>query len=277
MNKPLLSIVIANYNYGRFLETGIKSIINQDGFDKCELIIVDGGSTDNSVEVIKKYEDKIAWWVSEKDNGQSDAFNKGFARARGQFGCWVNADDLLLPGTLREVIQCIEKNPQCEWITGGTIFFDGDYLMWRARIGTSITRAMHKWVDATVIGGPSSFFSIQRLKDVGGLNIDLHYTMDGDLWHKFFNIGMIMVHLNRYFWGFRSHNASKTSAAFSGKPSERMKEECIRVSGCESSSVKLRFKVFLLRLHKVFTGCLLRSYLDTKKYNGKNVIKEFWR
>lgn len=277
MNNPLISIVVVNYNYGSFLETAIKSIIEQDGFDKCELIIVDGGSTDNSVDVIKKYSDKIAWWVSEKDKGQSDAFNKGFAHACGKLGCWVNADDLLLPGTLRAVIECIEKKPQCEWITGGTIFFDEDFLIWRARIGTSITRSMHKWVDATVIGGPSSFFSIQRLKEVGGFNVDLHYTMDGDLWHKFFNAGMIMVHLNRYFWGFRSHNASKTSAAFSGKPSERMKEECIRVSGCESSSFKLRFKVFLLRLHKAFTGCLLRSYLDTKKYNGKNVIKEFWR
>ena len=94
MNKPLLSIVIANYNYGRFLEEAIQSVLSQSCNDY-ELIIVDGGSTDNSVEIIKKYEDKIAWWVSEKDKGQSDAFNKGFAHAKGKYLTWLNADDIL--------------------------------------------------------------------------------------------------------------------------------------------------------------------------------------
>ena len=126
MNKPLLSIVIANYNYGRFLETAIKSVVEQDGFDKCELIIVDGGSTDNSVEIIKKYEDKITWWVSEKDKGQSDAFNKGFAHANGKLGCWVNADDLLLPGTIKSVIGYISTHNECEWISGGMVFLDSE-------------------------------------------------------------------------------------------------------------------------------------------------------
>jgi len=83
MSVPLLSIVIANYNYGRFLESAILSVVSQELADKVELIVCDGGSTDDSVEIIKKYSGQISWWVSEKDNGQSDAFNKGFAHARG--------------------------------------------------------------------------------------------------------------------------------------------------------------------------------------------------
>ena len=92
MVQPLLSIVIANYNYGRFLEDAIKSVLSQDMGDKVELIICDAASSDNSVEIIKKYADKISWWVSEEDKGQSDAFNKGFAHATGKYGCWLNAD-----------------------------------------------------------------------------------------------------------------------------------------------------------------------------------------
>ena len=111
-NNPLLSIVIANYNYGRFLEEAIQSVITQEGFDQCELIVVDGGSTDNSVEVIKKYSDKISWWCSEPDGGQSSAFNKGFRRASGRFLTWLNADDIFLPGALSAIMYEIRQHPE---------------------------------------------------------------------------------------------------------------------------------------------------------------------
>ena len=131
MNSPLLSIVIANYNYGRFLEEAIQSVLSQS-CDDYELIIVDGGSTDNSVEIIKKYEDKIAWWVSEKDNGQSDAFNKGFAQAKGKFGCWLNADDILMPNAIRAVVEYIKKHPKAEWVCSHyQIIWKKKFLKWR--------------------------------------------------------------------------------------------------------------------------------------------------
>lgn len=298
--KPLLSIVIANYNYGRFLEDAIKSVVEQNGFDQCELIVVDGGSIDNSVEIIKKYAaglppnthrseweppspipdspSLISWWCSEKDKGQSDAFNKGFAHARGRLGCWVNADDLLLPGTLRAVLNYIERNPEVEWITGGTIYFNKDFMIWRARIGTSITRGMHRWVDATVIGGPSSFFSIERLKEVGGFNVALHYTMDGDLWNKFFASGMKMVHFPMYFWGFRSHSASKTSHAFHEVQSEAFhNEHKMAYKRVKYSAFGEHVRVWRLRMHKILSGCVFRSYFDTRRYFGKNIHAEFWR
>ena len=310
--NPLLSIVIANYNYGRFLEAAIKSVVEQvigdegGGMrDKVELIICDAASTDNSVDIIKKYAaglppnthrsewqppspipdsssliphppSLITWWCSEKDKGQSDAFNKGFAHARGRLGCWVNADDLLLPGTIKAVIDYVELHPEVEWITGGTIYFDENLKIWRARIGTGITKRMHKWVDATVIGGPSSFFSIERLRRVGGFDISLHYTMDGDLWNKFFVSGMQMVHLPRYFWGFRAHDASKTSHAFSGAQTQAFHDEDKRVFRRKNySPMETRIRVLGLKIHKILTGCALRSYLDTKKFRGRNVIDEF--
>ena len=110
---PILSIVIANYNYGRFLEDAIQSVVAQGMGDWIELIICDGGSTDNSVEVIKKYSDKIAWWVSEKDGGQSAAFNKGFAHAHGRFLTWLNADDVMMPGTIDAFVKAVDEHPGC--------------------------------------------------------------------------------------------------------------------------------------------------------------------
>ena len=100
--SPFFSIVMANYNSGHYIERAIQSVLSQSCKD-FELIVVDGGSSDESVDIIKKYTDKLSWWVSEPDKGQSDAFNKGFSHATGRYYTWLNADDLLLPNVLEKV------------------------------------------------------------------------------------------------------------------------------------------------------------------------------
>ena len=121
--NPFFSIVIANYNSGQYIEKAIQSVLAQSCKDY-ELIIVDGGSSDNSVDVIKKYEEHLAWWVSESDKGQSDAFNKGFSHAKGEYYTWLNADDLLLPGVLQRVKLFIEKNKFTPWVAINTCYID---------------------------------------------------------------------------------------------------------------------------------------------------------
>ena len=103
------SIVIPSYNQGEFLERTLLSVINQGV--ETEIIVIDGGSTDNSVEIIKKYEDKIAYWVSERDRGQSHALNKGFAKATGDIFGWQNSDDIYMPGAFKKVLEVFEKFP----------------------------------------------------------------------------------------------------------------------------------------------------------------------
>ena len=279
MKMPMLSIIIANYNYGHFIEEAIKSVVSQDGFDESELIIVDGGSKDGSVDVIKKYSDKITWWVSEPDKGQSDAFNKGFSHARGKFGCWLNADDIMLPGTLRAVLDEVKKESSCEWVTGGMIFADRHMRVRQARIGSRATAGMYSWAKGagtTLVGGPSSFFSIACLNDVGGFDESLHYTMDGDLWLRFINAGMRLRHLNRYFWAFRIHDESKTSHSVDHHKNEKFESEDMRLrqkAGLNDSSVK-RMHV-RLRLYRIINGSLFRSALDTYRWRNQTVDAVF--
>ena len=153
--KVLFSIVIANYNYGRFLEDAIVSVLNQccparkcpDGVSRLslptgefvELIVCDGGSVDDSVTVIKRYADSISWWCSEKDLGQSDAFNKGFAHSIGLFLTWLNADDIFTRGALLKIRNVWMSNPSCRWITGSSLYTDRNLINVFVRIRSQIS------------------------------------------------------------------------------------------------------------------------------------------
>jgi glycosyltransferase involved in cell wall biosynthesis len=112
---PHISIVTPSYNQGQFIEETIRSVLLQ-GYPNLEYIIIDGGSTDNTVEIIEKYESWISYWVSEKDSGQSDALNKGFAIGDGQICAYINSDDIFLPNALSKVSLAYAENPEFKWI-----------------------------------------------------------------------------------------------------------------------------------------------------------------
>jgi glycosyltransferase involved in cell wall biosynthesis len=120
---PLVSIVTPSFNQARYLETAIQSVLSQD-YPRIEYIIVDGGSSDVSVEIIKKYEDKLAWWVSEKDKGQTDAINKGFNRATGDILAWLNSDDAYNPGAIRQAVKCLGEHPEAGMAYADCNFID---------------------------------------------------------------------------------------------------------------------------------------------------------
>lgn len=208
----LLSIVIVNYNYGKFLETAIDSIVIQDMSDKVELIICDGGSTDNSIEIIKKYSDKLAWWCSEKDGGQSAAFNKGFRRASGRYLTWLNADDYMPMGSLRRICKVLEAHPTCDWFTGNFYRFDDvTHRITEVCWGPNFYPAwMQTKKSPLVVYGPSTIFSRSIYEKVGGMDENYHYAMDTDLWTRFLVFGVKQKRIRAFCWGFRIHRESKT-------------------------------------------------------------------
>jgi len=209
MNLPKISIVIPSYNQGQFLEETILSIINQQ-YPNLELFVVDGGSNDNSVEVIKKYERYFAWWVSEKDKGQSNAINKGFSRATGELISWLCSDDLLMPGSLETIASSFLSAPaNIGLIHGGAIIFESNKIK-GTRFAYQVPNK-EAYLSGMVFPQPAAFFRKSYLDKAGQLNESLHYGMDYDL---FLRLSLIcdFLPIDKVLAKYRLHQQSKSIA-----------------------------------------------------------------
>lgn len=183
-NFPRISVVTPSYNQGQFLEQTILSVLWQN-YPNLEFIIIDGGSTDNSVEIIKKYEQHLTYWVSEPDRGQSHAINKGFSRSTGEIMAWLNSDDLFLPGTLGKVARLFAVDQNLDLATGGWISnnVETDTLLGIRPCGNGSypTKAL-MLAQHGLVGQPSTFWRKHVWESAGPIDENLHYAMD----HAFF-------------------------------------------------------------------------------------------
>jgi len=174
---PKISVVTPSFNQGDFIEDTILSVIGQ-GYPNLEYIVIDGGSTDNTIEVLKKYQSHFAYWVSEKDNGQASAINRGFALATGDIYCWLNSDDMFLPGTLKFVSDRVNVN-KAEVLIGNCIHVkEGTGIA----IGSDVAadHCRHNILWCGYILQPSSFWTKQVWKNAGPLDEKLKYMLDWD-------------------------------------------------------------------------------------------------
>lgn len=207
MQTPKISVITPSFNQGRFIEETIVSVIGQ-GYPNLEFIIMDGGSTDETVEIIKKHESKIDFWISEKDNGQADAINKGFARASGDILCWLNSDDYYLPGTLAFVADNL--NIEEEELVFGNCFH---FVENQARnFGSNVTKTAAE-VDLAkcdYIIQPSSFWTRRAWEKTGALNENLNYVFDWEWFLRAQKNNVKFKSVNRYLSAYRIHESHKT-------------------------------------------------------------------
>lgn len=180
---PLVSIVTPSYNQGKFVEQTIQSVLAQD-YPNIEYIIMDGGSTDDTLSIIRKYQDKISKWASEPDGGQSNAINKGWRMARGDILAWLNSDDMYPPGAVSSAVSALLKIPAVGMVFGDSYLIDaqGKFI---SRYSSKNKNGYRKGMPVEHdIPQPAVFIRKRALQEVGFLNEDLNYCMDYELYMR---------------------------------------------------------------------------------------------
>jgi glycosyltransferase involved in cell wall biosynthesis len=205
--QPLVSIVTPSFNQASYLEDAIASVLDQE-YPHIEYILIDGGSMDGSVDIIKKYTGKLAYWISEKDRGQTDAINKGFARATGKYLAWLNADDRLSPNAVSEAVQFLEAHADAGLVYGDAEYIDSPgSVVGNFPAAQTDYRALRRGY--VHIPQQAAFWRHDLWQRVAPLDASFTFAMDYDLWVRLAKISKLQ-YLPRPWAQFRLHSDSKT-------------------------------------------------------------------
>lgn len=206
VNLPRITVVTPSYNQGRYLDETIRSVLDQ-GYPNLEYMICDGGSTDESVEVIRKYQSRLAWWYTGKDKGQPDAINKGLRQATGDLFTFINSDDTLYPGSLMAAARSFMEGNR--WIMGWAMFIEPDGGEW-PQLPMPYDRRID-WLMSNPICQQGTFWDARLTRELGYLRDDLQYVFDAEFWMRLVFRGNVMPHmLRRCMATYRLHESSKT-------------------------------------------------------------------
>jgi len=272
MKQPLFSCVVPVKGERPFFGESMDSLKAQGVGEELEIIVQDGTTeyteyTENDLRGVR--------WYREEDSGQSDALNKGFAKAKGEWLFWLNADDVLLPGALKKVREFLAaKNAEdakgekgVNWIAGDTVYLDKVGIVkdvrtdakWRSWFGKKLS----VWT-----GGPSAFFRRELWEKRGGFATDLKYAMDIDLWTRWAKAGERFVGLGEYVWGFRVHGGSQTMNGENATAQIAERKAIDAKHGVSSDG----FWRNVTRVASVLDGSWAKRRLDTGRLNGR-----YWR
>jgi len=255
-DPPLISIVIPSYNQARFLEQSITSVLDQE-YPNLELIIVDGGSTDGSLGIIKTYESNLHWWCSEPDKGQADAINKGFSQTNGEILAWLNADDCYYSHCLLQIADWLCARPDVDVVYGNRLLID--------EMGREVGRWIlpphndHVLTWADFVPQETLFWRRALWEKVDQrLDASLDFAMDWDLLLRFRDAGAHMVHLPHFLGLFRVYSQQKTSSKMDQIGLKEMQELRLRCLGYVPSRFQCAIGV---------AWYLFRSRLSEMKHN----------
>jgi len=211
-----ISVITPSLNQGAFIERTIQSVLGQVGNFEVEYIIMDGGSTDDTLDIVGPYQNRLTF-ISEKDHGQSDAINRGFAKASGDILAWLNSDDTYVPGALSAVAESYRKH-EFDWCFGNCRNIDANdneirRVITRYKMFQSRRYSLSRLLSRDFVSQPAAFFTKRAFQETGTLDLDLEYTMDYDYWLRL-GKRCAPLYINRFLANFRWHDQSKNDANY---------------------------------------------------------------
>lgn len=275
MKYPKISIVTPSYNQAEFLEHTIRSVLDQ-GYPNLEYIVIDGGSTDGSVDIIKKYADRITYWVSEKDNGQYDAINKGFSHSTGDIMGWINSSDIHYPWTFKTIAEIFEQLSEVQWLAGmPTHLSTGNAPQ---RVATSnpkniydILNGNYRWIQQESVFWKRDLW----IKAGGQLDIKIKYAEDFNLWLRFFKHAKL-YNVNTILAGFRYHDVRRGGDSVNDKYDTEAKTIFKEFkSGIRPKFKRRAFLVKVFFLRKKFPKSLIKKIKIFTWYRHNYIIYNF--
>jgi glycosyltransferase involved in cell wall biosynthesis len=226
---PSVTVVVPSYNQGQYIGATLQSIIDQK-HPSLELLVIDGGSTDNSVEEIKKFSSHIKYWVSEPDGGQTAAINKGFTKSTNEIMAWINSDDLVTPDAFNHIMSYFAENPNVDVLYGNRILIDGVGLEIGRWIIPYHSDAILKWAD--FVPQETLYWRRSAWNKIGArLDEDFRFAMDWDFLLRLTASGVRMAHLPLFLGLFRVHQSQKTSSQMSSVGQIEMEKLRLRELG----------------------------------------------
>lgn len=212
---PLVSVVVPSFRQGTYIEATLRSVLLQD-YPSIELLVIDGGSEDDTTEILQRYDALIRYWVSEPDRGQTHAINKGLARASGEIFTYLNSDDLLHPGAVRRIVDAFEENPDAAVIHGQCIYVDEqgvERFRQRAQVDGfgDYLRIWERFPTGNYITQPEAFIRRKALDSVGPFREELQSVMDFEMWLRLLVHGFVFQSIDHPIAHFRTYPSQKSS------------------------------------------------------------------
>ncbi len=271
-----ISVITPSYNQGRYLEATIKSVLSQN-YTNLEYIIIDGGSNDGSEAIIRKYASELTFWCCEKDEGQSDAINKGFAKSTGEILCWINSDDTLLPDTLHIINNIYPEDTGSSpwWVCGAAELIDTNGKLLRNREVNEVNLEVFAAWNQRWFAQQAVFWNRAMWQTVAPVNRELYFSMDLDLWMRMYSVVKPVISSERLAQ-YRLHENAKCASDQGAILSEcsQVIEKNLFIA-CQSGALNEQELLSLLKLNKQNYLIYLKELDDLqKKY--KSLEKEVW-